>query len=88
MCCLQEVKGGLASVAALGGDLPALVATLHGNLRQIVTDLDTLTKTHPACADVAPLCRQVWLLEPRFRCFFGLSRAAMCTAILSFYALR
>lgn len=57
--CVQEVKEGLPSVAALASELPALVATLHGSLRQLVHDLETLTKTHPACADAAPLCSQV-----------------------------
>jgi hypothetical protein len=57
--CVQEVTGGLESITALAKEMPTLVATLHGNLRQTARDLDSLTKTHPACADVAPLCSQV-----------------------------
>lgn len=53
---VRELQGDLQAIAS---ELPALVDTLHSDLRQIVRDLGALAKTNMACTDVAKLCAQV-----------------------------
>eukprot|EP00892_Ulva_mutabilis_P006375 jgi/Ulvmu1/4109/UM019_0088.1 len=56
---LEAVLLQLPSVQSLGQELPVLVATLHSDMRQVVRDLETLTKVHSAAADIAPVCGQL-----------------------------